>query len=88
MSWAAGANAGVVERSAWESTCRARGKRGDRAQVPEVGKSQLSALMLQEGKMGLWVGIQSEIGIEEYVCGSERLQRECRVTFLGFLVVT
>ena len=41
------------------------GKRGDRAQVPEVGKSQLSALMLQGGKMGLWAGIQSDIGIEE-----------------------
>ena len=37
------------------------GKRGNRAQVPEVGKSQLSALMLQGGKMGLWVGIQSDI---------------------------
>ena len=59
------------------------GKRGDRAQVPEVGKSQLSALMLQGGKMGLWVGIQSDIGIEGYVCGSERLQRECKFTYLG-----
>ena len=88
MSWAAGAIAGVVERGAWGSTCRSRGKRGDRAQVPEVGKSQLSALMLQGGRMGLWVGIQSDIGIEEYVCGSERLQRECKFTYLGFLVVT
>ena len=65
-----------------------RGEEGDREQVPEVGKSQLSALMLQGGKMGLRVGIQSDIGIEEYVCGSERLQRECKFTYLGFLVVT
>ena len=64
------------------------GMRGDRAQVSEVGNSQISALMLQGDKMGLWAGIQSNIGIEEYVCGSERLQRECRVTYLGFLVVT
>ena len=64
------------------------GKRWDRAQVPEVGTSQLSALMLQGGKMELWVGIQSDIGIEGYVCGSERLQRECKFTYLGFLVVT
>ena len=64
------------------------GDEGDRAQVPEVGTSQLSALMLQGGKMGLWEGIQSDIGIEEYACGSERLQRECKFTYLGFLVVT
>ena len=88
MSWAVSASAGIVERSAWESTCRAGGKRGDRAQVPEVGKSQLSSLMIQGGKMGLWAGIQSDIGMEEYVCGSERLQRECRGAYLGFLVVT
>ena len=88
MSWVASAIAGIVERSSWESTCRTGGKRGDRAQVPEVGTSQLSALMLQGGKMGLWVGIQSDIGIEEYACGSERLQRECKFTYLGFLVVT
>ena len=88
MSWTVSASAGIVERSAWESTCRAGRKRGDRAQVPEVGTSQLSALMLQGGKMGLWVGIQSDIGIEEYVCGSERLQRKCKFTYLGCLVVT
>ena len=81
MSWVASAIAGIVERSSCE-------KRGDRAQVLEVGTSQLSALMLQEGKMELWVGIQSDIGIEEYVCGSERLQRECKVTYLGFVIVT
>ena len=76
MSWVASAIAGIVERSSWESTCRAGGggKRGDRAQVPEVGMSQLSALMLQGGKMGLWAGIQSDIGIVEYACGSERLK--------------
>ena len=88
MSWIAGAIAGIVERGSWGSTCRTGGSRGDRAQVPEVGTSQLSALMLQWGKVGLWVGIQSDIGIEEYACGSERLQRECRFTYLGFLVVT
>ena len=65
MSWSASSSVGIVERSAWESTGREGGKRGDRAQVPEVGKSQLSALMLQGGKVGLWEGIQSDIGIEE-----------------------
>ena len=89
MSWVASAIAGILERNSWESTCRAGGgKRGDRAQVPEVGTSPLSALMLQGGKVELWVGIQSDIGIEEYACGGERLQRECKFTYLGFLVVT
>ena len=64
MSWPASSRGvGSIERSAWESTCRAGGKRGDRAQVPEVGKSQLAALMLQGGKMSLWEGVQSDIGI-------------------------
>ena len=88
MSWVASAIAGIVERRSWESTCRTGGRRGDRAQVPEVGTSQLSALMLQWDKVGLWLGIQSDIGVEEYACGSERLQRGCRFTYLGFLVVT
>ena len=88
MSRLVSAIAGIVERRSWESTCRTGGRRGDRAQVPEVGTSQLSALMLQWDKVGLWWGIQSDIEVEEYTYGSERLQRGCRFTYLGFLVVT